>query len=211
MKPLINRFCLPFLMILPFMVAHSMAQDILDETGNTIKADSSFLKAPDVQVEAGFIGTFSGNGTYQYMRPSLQFPVSDQLTLSGGLLIGRGNLYNTYRGPATGLQQRQVQLDLAGAYQVTSQLTFEGAASFPLTSASNSNREGSYGLTPQQERAFRFEAAYSVSDKMTIEAGFQYREGRYPIGRPNNFFHPQRPALNGGFGGFDQRWGNSPW
>jgi hypothetical protein len=188
-----------------------VAQEIHNDPEKPFIKDSTILEKPDIQVEAGFMSSFSGNGSYQYLRPSLRYPVSDRLTLSGGLLISRGSVYNTGESAALGSYEPRMHLDVAGSYKVSEQLTLSGAARFPLNNNTSNAKEGFRSLTPRQQRAFSFEANYSIADNVQIEAGFQYQEGGNAFRRRSQFFGPQRGGFNSGFGGFDRSRGVNQW
>lgn len=191
--------------------ASVLAQEMHSNPEKPIKEDSTILQKPDIQVEAGFMSTLSGNNSYQYLRPSLQIPISNRLALGGGLLISRGSFYNTGESNALRNYQPRMHLDLAGSYKVSEALRLSGAARLPLKSYSSSDRDRFHSLTSQQQRAFSFEANYRIADNVQIEAGFQYQEGGNDFRRQSPFLSPGRSGFNSGFGGFDRSWGVNQW
>ncbi len=212
MKLIPEVFCIGFftLIVLSFNSGVD-AQEFQNYSENPFAKDSTILQKPDIQVEVGFMSSFPGNNSYQYVRPSLQYPVSDRLTISGGLLISRGGFYNTGESNALRDVQPRMHLDLAGSYKVSEELTFSGAARLPLNNNTSNVTEGFQSLTPRQQRAFSFEANYSIADNVQIEAGVQYLEGGNAFRRPSQFFPRGSRGFNSGFGGFDRSWGVNQW
>lgn len=185
-----------------FTVGFTHAQDKVpkDFGSNPFKQDTTALPEPDFKVEAGFISNLSGSGSYQYLRPGARFPLSERLSLNGGLLISQGHLFGGSEIASPNIPQKRVSLDFAGTYAVSDNFMIRGATRLPLNNRPTSTE--SYRLSPAQQRAFQFQAAYNIGDHMQIEAGVQYQEGGYPLG-------PQQSLFNSGRGSFSNQWGRS--
>jgi hypothetical protein len=185
--------------------------------GKPYTTDSSVLHEPNIQVSAGFMSNLGGSGSYQYLRPGLQLPVSERFSLRGGLLLSRGGLYNGPERitPANGLRS-SAYLDIGGTYNISDRLTLEGDARLPLNTSKAGSAEFAQFQRYQQQRAFRFEASYEIAEHVQIEAGMQYQEGGYPLRRsgPQRGLFNNRFRQNGfssGFGGRRDPFGAPGW
>lgn len=185
--------------------------------GKPYITDSSALPEPDIQVSAGFMSNLNGSGSYQYLRPGLQWPVSERFSLRGGLLLSRGGFSRSLEGtsPASSLSPR-AYLDIGGTYELSDRLTLEGDARLPLNNSGAGPAESAQFQRYQQQRAFRFEASYKIAEHVQIEAGMQYQEGGYPL-RRNGFqrgpFNNQfrQDGFSSGFGGRRDPFGAPAW
>lgn len=177
----------------------------LDSSSN--KDYDASLPDPSFSVQTGILtGLGDGLGTYSYLAPQVRFPVSNRLTLKGGLMLeNKPSLnFNQEAGihsPGTGYTSSYFMA--GGSYMLDDHLTLSGAGFMEIPIGQAKGQNSSLG---NGNKGFRMNVHYEANDHLHFDVGVQIRKGS-PYGHQpflNNGFRSGRMPLNpsGRFGEF---------
>lgn len=170
----------------------TQAQNVnLDSIPSASLADPSgkapVIRKPHVSVMTGMDFTSSsgyGSGFSTYFFPSVSYPVSSKLQISGGIGIVNTSLNgyrpyfslengNTFNGNIT-----NALVYVSGQYMLNDRITVSGTAYKQFTL--NSNIPGFSATSGNGPSGMLMNIGYKINDYLHIEAGFGYSKGYSP-------------------------------
>lgn len=163
-------------------------------------SDNSFLSNSKPQLSVSLSSSFTSfgpgfNAFGTSIMPQVTFPVSEKLSLTGGVgystfFMGNGsdNVFNSN-------QSNYGHVFVSGNYLVNEKITLRGTAykTFMLSPPAFGS-ETTYPGYDFSSQGVIMDVEYKVTDNFRINIGFEYRQQNYPMYSPG--MNPINPIIN---------------